>query len=71
MEPVIKPEESLAVIRAAHQHVDYWKVGNLNHNKAVESLVDWRQFRLNVEALFKELSISQDRYYIKADLRRA
>jgi hypothetical protein len=33
--------------------------------------VDWRQFRLDIEALFKELSISQDRYYIKADLRKA
>jgi len=46
-------------------------VGKLNHNKAVESLVDWRQFRLDIEALFKELGISQDRYYIKADLRKA
>jgi hypothetical protein len=43
----------------------------LNHNKAVESLVDWRQFRLDIEALFEELGISEDRYYIKADLRKA
>lgn len=53
------------------KYVDFWKVGKLNHNKAVESLVDWRQFRLDIEALFNELSISQDRYYIKADLRKA
>jgi len=33
--------------------------------------VDWRQFRLDIEALFSELSISQDRYYIKNDLRNA
>lgn len=42
-----------------------------NHNKAVESFVDWRQFRLDIEALFKELSISEDRYTINADLRKA
>lgn len=71
MEPVIKPEEALAVVRAAHRYVDFWKVGKLNHNKAVESLVDWRQFHLDIEALFKELGISQDRYYIKTDLRKA
>jgi hypothetical protein len=33
--------------------------------------VDWRQFRLEIEALFKERDISQDRYTIKADLRKA
>jgi DNA repair photolyase len=71
MEPVIKPEEALAVVRAAHPYVNFWKVGKLNHNKAVESLVDWRQFRLDIEALFKELGISENRYYIKADLRKA
>jgi hypothetical protein len=42
-----------------------------NHNKAVESLVDWRQFRLDIEALFKELGVSEDRYYIEVDLRKA
>ena len=25
--------------------VDFWKVGNLNHNKAVEQSVDWPKFR--------------------------
>jgi DNA repair photolyase len=71
MEPVIKPEEALAVVRAAHTYVDYWKVGKLNHNKAVESLVDWRHFRMDVAALFRDLGIAEDRYYIKADLRKA
>jgi len=33
-------EEALAVVRAAHPYVNFWKVGKLNHNKAVESLVD-------------------------------
>jgi hypothetical protein len=36
-----------------------------------DSSVDWRQFRLDIEALFNELGISQARYYIKADLRKA
>jgi len=63
--------EAIAVFRAAHRYVDFWKVGKLNHNKPVESLVDWRQFRLDIEGLFKELGISEDRYTIKADLRNA
>jgi hypothetical protein len=50
------------VIRAAHRYVDFWKVGKLNHNKPIESLVDWRQFRLDIEALFKELGISEYHY---------
>ena len=25
--------------------VDFWKVGKLNHNKAVEQSVDWPKFR--------------------------
>jgi predicted XRE-type DNA-binding protein len=36
-----------------------------NHNKAAESLVDWRQFRLDIEALFNELYILQLRNHNK------
>jgi len=68
MEPVIKPNEALEVIRQAHAYVDYWKVGKLNHNKAVEATVDWRKFRENAEALLKSFGAD---YYIKDDLKKA
>ncbi len=68
MEPVIIPSEALAVIRTAHDYVDFWKVGKLNHNKEVEKSVDWSHFRKDTVALQKS---SGSKYFIKEDLRRA
>ena len=68
MEPVIIPEEALEVIRKAHDYVDFWKVGKLNHNKAVEQSVDWPKFRDNATALLEHYGC---KYYIKEDLRKA
>ncbi|MBP5234338.1 MAG: hypothetical protein J6333_13155 [Planctomycetes bacterium] len=68
MEPVIIPDEALAVIRKAHGYVDFWKVGKLNHNKAVEQSVDWPQFREDAIALLDSFG---SKYYIKEDLRSA
>jgi len=66
LEPVIDPEEALQVIRLTHHWVDRWKVGKLNHMKAVEQSVDWKKFRLDVEGLLQEVGAA---YYIKDDLR--
>lgn len=68
MEPVIIPNEALEVIKAAHPYVDFWKVGKLNHNKAVESSIDWPKFREDVTELLESLGC---KYYIKEDLRKA
>ena len=68
MEPVIIPEEALEVIRKAHDYVDFWKVGKLNHNKAVEQFVDWPKFRDDATALLEHYGC---KYYIKEDLRKA
>ena len=67
LEPVIEPEQALAVIRKASSYVDFWKVGKLNHMKEVENLVDWRQFHTDVVKLLDSLGA---KYYIKADLRK-
>jgi DNA repair photolyase len=66
LEPVIDPDEALAVIRRAHQWVDYWKVGKLNHMKAEEQKVDWRKFLFDVQELLKGLGA---KHYIKDDLK--
>lgn len=68
MEPVIIPDEALEVIRRAHGYVDFWKVGKLNHNKAVESRIDWPKFREDAVSLLDSFGC---RYYIKEDLRKA
>lgn len=68
MEPVIIPQEALEVIRQAHDYVDFWKVGKLNHNKEVERSIDWPQFRDDATALLDSFG---SRYYIKEDLRKA
>ena len=48
--------------------VDFWKVGKLNHNKAVEQSVDWPKFRDDATALLEHYGC---KYYIKEDLRKA
>ena len=68
MEPVIIPQEALEVVKAAHPYVDFWKVGKLNHNKAVEESVDWPKFRDDITALLDAVGAN---YYIKDDLRKA
>lgn len=66
LEPVIDPDEALAVIRYAHPWVRRWKVGKLNHMRAVEQGVDWKKFRADVVALLQKTGAN---YYIKDDLR--
>jgi DNA repair photolyase len=68
MEPVIIPDEALAVIREAHDYVDFWKVGKLNHNKEVERGIDWPKFREDAVALLESYGCE---YYIKEDLLKA
>ena len=37
-------QSRLRILRKAHDYVDFWKVGKLNHNKAVEHSFDWPKF---------------------------
>ena len=48
--------------------VDFWKVGKLNHNKAVEQSVDWPKFRDDATALLEHYGCN---YYIQEGLRKA
>lgn len=56
-----------ASIRSAHDYVDFWKVGKLNHNKEVEARVDWPKFRDDAIMLLESFG---SEYYIKEDLRK-
>jgi hypothetical protein len=55
-------------VRQAHDYVDFWKVGKLNHNKEVERNINWPQFRDNATAILDSFG---SKYYIKEDLRKA
>lgn len=66
LEPVIDPDEALAVIKKTHKYVKFWKVGKLNHMKEHEQKVDWRKFLYDVEKLLTKYGAN---YYIKNDLR--
>ncbi len=68
MEPVIIPDEALRVVELAHEFVEFWKVGKLNHNREAEAAVDWPKFRKDVTRLLKQFDCG---YYIKEDLRNA
>jgi DNA repair photolyase len=74
IEPVINPDEALAVINALSGYVNLWKIGKINHNKAVEDSVDWAEFLTRVTALLEkekaDLPVGLGDYYIKKDLRR-
>ena len=48
--------------------VDFWKVGKLNHNKAVEQSTLGPKFRAAAIALLEHYGC---KYYIKEDLRKA
>ena len=65
VEPVIYPDQALQIIREIHPIVDHWKVGKVNHNKAVEQSVDWIKFREEVTELLE--SIGAD-FYLKKSL---
>ena len=44
IEPVVDASEALKVMQDLKPYVDLWKVGKLNHNKVVESQIDWKRF---------------------------
>ena len=66
LEPVIDPEQALALIRKTHKYVRFWKIGKLNHMNEYEQTINWQKFLYDVEALLKKYSV---KYYIKKDLR--
>ena len=68
-EPMASTMQSrLRILRKAHDYVDFWKVGKLNHDKAVEQSVDWPKFRAAATALLEHYGCKHD---IKEDLRKA
>lgn len=66
LEPVIDPQQALAVVKTAHKYVCFWKIGKLNHMPEDEKKVNWNKFLVDVENILKKYNC---KYYIKNDLR--
>lgn len=64
LEPVIRPADSLELIRRTAAFTDLYRVGKMNHYR-LPWPVDWRQFALDTVALLESLGKP---YYLKADL---
>lgn len=64
LEPVIDIYRTLTLIEVAHQYVDFWKVGKMNHQVTT---IDWAFFAREVVALLDSLGA---KYLIKEDLRK-
>ncbi len=68
-EPVIVPSETLSVVKASAQYVDFYWVGKWNKDKDERpKLIDWKRFRNDAETLLKRLGKP---YGIKDDLLKA
>jgi DNA repair photolyase len=64
LEPVISPDETLAIIRRLKGHVNFWKVGKLNYDAQSSKAIDWHKF---VSDVTRELSGEQ--YLVKDSLK--
>jgi len=65
LEPVIYPAHALAVVRKMYSYVDIWKVGKINHDRALEAAVDWAAFLRDIGTLMDDVGANG---YIKTDL---
>ena len=65
MEPVIDPDQALAVINDLLPYVDLWKIGKINYFRKIEDKIDWCKFLKDVRKILKGKN-----YYIKKDLLR-
>jgi DNA repair photolyase len=66
-EPVIEPEESLAMMRAGVEIIDFWKIGKLNNFQGLDKGVDWSSFLERALAICRR----HGEIYVKKDLREA
>jgi len=64
LEPVIYPEQTLALIDRTHEFVDHYKVGRLNYHPHAAT-IDWPKFLRDVT---EKLDLYGASYYIKQDL---
>lgn len=67
-EPVIKPDQSLELMRRGLDFIDVYKVGKINNYKGIDRTIDWTAF---LTATIDLLRSAGKAFYIKHDLRVA
>ena len=67
IEPVINAAQALGVIMNTAEYIDHYRIGKLNHDKARESTINWRNFLFNA---LESLNYSGSSYRIKDGLWR-
>jgi len=65
LEPVIDPDQTLKLIKLTMPFVHHYKIGKLNHNKDIESSIDWGKFAYKSIDMFRK---NDKLFYIKKDL---
>lgn len=65
LEPVIIPEQSLAIMEMTHSYVDGFKIGKLNHFQKYEDRFDWTKFLNDAIAIMRK---HNKLFYVKNDL---
>jgi DNA repair photolyase len=66
LEPVLSPDQSLAVVEATHEFVDLFKAGRANYMGALTKTTDWQGYTLRLIELLNRLGTP---HYIKKDLQ--
>lgn len=65
-EPVIFPEQSLAMLKEIAQFINHVKIGKLNNYKGLDKGVDWAEFIKKSVDICRAKGV---KFYIKKDLR--
>ena len=65
IEPVISPDQAIALVQRYHTLVDHWKVGKVNHLPEIEKSADWHRFRDEITRALE--SVGAD-FYLKKSL---
>lgn len=66
-EPVIKPEQSLNLLRQVSTFIDHVKIGKINNYKGIDKTIDWAKFLEDSVKILRDANMN-DRFYIKKDL---
>ena len=67
-EPVVKPEQSLSMIKKSLPYVDVFKIGKLNNFNGLDKTIDWKAFLVSTVEILRR---NEKPFYIKKDLREA
>lgn len=67
-EPVIKPKQSLNMIKKSLSYVDVYKIGKINNYQSIDKTIDWNDFLKKSVEILRE---AEKPFYVKYDLRQA